>query len=95
MKNENRIIPKPHLKLLKIGRKHMIVASVDNGVNMADVYTMNETAAWMWRTIGEQPDSTPESLAEGLSRGYGVDYDRVLRDVEAQLLEWKQMGLLV
>lgn len=95
MENENKITPKPQLRLHKIGNKHMIVDSMDDCVNLTNVYSMNETAAWLWKAIGEEEGCTLEKLAESLCREYRVEYDRALRDVERQLEEWQKMGLLV
>lgn len=95
MKNENNIIPKPNLKLRKIGRKHMIVETVDGCVNLTNVYTLNETAAWLWKAIGKGDNPTPEALAESLCKEYGVEIERALGDVKHQLEEWEKMGLLV
>lgn len=95
MKNENKITPKSDLKLRKIGRKYMIVEAVADCVNLTNVYSMNETAAWLWSVISEGEVGTPEALAENLCRVYRVEYDRALHDVKHQLEEWKKMGLLV
>lgn len=95
MENENKITPKPHLKLRKIGRKHMIVETVDGCVNLTNVYTLNETAAWLWESISKEDNRTLEELAESLCKEYRVEYDRVLDDVKHQLEEWERMGLLV
>ena len=94
MNYENKIILKPNLKLRKIGRKHMIVEIVEDCVNLTNVYSMNETAAWLWEAVGKGNKNTPKELAEGLCKEYDVDYEHALHDVEHQLEEWEKMGLL-
>lgn len=94
MRNEDKIALKPNLKLRKIGNKFMIVESVDNCVNLTNVYSMNETAAWLWEAIGKGNNPAPEELAESLCKEYAVDYERALHDVKLQLEEWEKMGLL-
>lgn len=94
MESNNKITPKPNLKLRKIGRKFMIVETVDGCVNLTNVYSMNDTAAWLWEAVNSNGNRTPEELAEGLCREYGVEYERVLMDVRRQLEEWRDMELL-
>lgn len=95
MENKNKIVPKTNLRLHRIGNKYMIVETVDGCVNLTNVYSMNETAAWLWEAVGKGEDRTPGKLAESLCKVYKVEYDRALRDVEHQLEEWEKMGLLV
>ena len=36
-----KLIPKPHLKLRRIGSRHMIVEASDSCVNLTNVYSLN------------------------------------------------------
>lgn len=94
MTSNSKFVPKACLKLHKIGRKYMLVKSSDNCVNLTNVYSLNETAAWLWQRICEGEGHTPEELADSLFEAYKVEYERALRDVERQLEEWKRMGLI-
>lgn len=95
MENKNKIIPKPDLKLRKIGNRYMIVEASGNCVNLTNVYSLNGTAARLWETLCKGEACTPEELAEALCRTYEVEYHRAYHDVERQLEEWENMGLLV
>ena len=75
----------PNLQLRKIGNKYMIVSTASGNVNMTDVFTLNETAARLWQLM-EGKDITPKELAVG--------EEDALKDVEKQLCEWKQSGLV-
>lgn len=88
------ITPKAGLKLRQIGSKYMIVEASDNRVNLTNVYSMNETAAWMWQAVGEG-SHTPETLAEAMTQVYEVTPEQALADINRQLDTWKEMGLLV
>lgn len=88
-------MPKSDLKLRRIGGKYMIVEASDSCVNLTNVYSMNETAAWLWEVLCRKDGHTPEELAEELCKTYNVEYGRALHDVEHQLAEWENMGLLV
>ena len=83
----------PNLQLRKIGNKYMIVSTASGNVNMTDVFTLNETAARLWQLM-EGKDITPKALAVLLCNEYEVGEEDALKDVEKQLCEWKQSGLV-
>lgn len=84
---------KKGLQLKRIGSKYMIVNVVQNEVNLTDVFTLNESAAWLWQQT-EGKEMVPEVLAEALCDRYEVEKEMALRDVTRQLEEWKGYGLL-
>ena len=71
----------------------MIVSTASGNVNMTDVFTLNETAARLWQLM-EGKDITPKELAVLLCNEYEVGEEDALKDVEKQLCEWKQSGLV-
>ena len=81
------------VKLRQIGSHFMIGKSDTNRINLTDVFTLNGTAACLWRRIGED-DFTPELLAGWLEEEYDVDRDAALRDVMELLDEWTRYGLV-
>ncbi len=83
----------PNLQLRKIGNKYMIVSTASGNVNMTDVFTLNETAARLWQLM-EGKDIPPKELAVLLCNEYEVGEEDALKDVEKQLCEWKQSGLV-
>lgn len=87
--------PKPGMRLYRIGGKYMLVDTSESDANMADVYSMNETAALLWETVGTGCGLSPDALADSLCRVYDVGHDRAAGDVRRQLDEWAAMGLLV
>lgn len=84
---------KKNLRLRKVGSKYMIVDTATEQVDMVDVYTMNETAAWLWQTFAER-DFTTEEMAEALCQEYDVTPEQAKADVETLLREWTDFGLL-
>lgn len=72
----------------------MIVKPSENGQNRARVFELNETAALLWRQIADH-DIQPDKLAEYLCDLFEVDKATALRDVEKQLREWNDLGLIV
>lgn len=84
---------KKNLRLRKVGSKYMIVDTATEQVDMVDVYTMNETAAWLWQTFAER-DFTTDEMVETLCQEYDVTPEQAAADVEALLREWTEFGLL-
>ena len=90
-----KLIPKPHLKLRRIGSRHMIVEASDSCVNLTNVYSLNGPAARLWVAVCKDGCRSPGELAEELFSTSEVGSGRALRDVERQIEEWEKMGLLV
>lgn len=87
------IEPKGCLRLRKVGNKYMLVETCNGQVNMADVFSLNETAARLWQRINEGR-FTPEELADWICGEYDTDKETALADVLRQLSEWRKFGLI-
>ena len=81
------------LALRKIGRKHMLIEVANNEVNMTNVYSMNSTAAWLWESIDTPYDNIAE-LADRMCLKYDVRRETAIADIEVQLRQWKELGLI-
>lgn len=81
------------LKLRQIGPYYMIVKTSGKRTDMTDVFSLNETAAWLWKRA-EGRDFTAADLAQWLCDEYDVTMEVALRDVRKMLLEWQEGGLL-
>ena len=71
----------------------MIVDTFTEEVNMVDVYTMNETAALLWRTFAKR-DFTQEEMVNVLCKEYEVTQERATDDVEKLIKDWFSYGLI-
>lgn len=56
---------------------------------------LNETAVWLWNEAGEQGEFTVDSLTEALTQTYDVDLKTARADVEKQLTQWKELGIIL
>lgn len=83
-----------NLKIRKLGNSYMLVDSVGDNVDMTQVLTLNSVAAWLWEQALQQGDFTAQSLAQALCQKYEVEHDEALRDVEEQLAQWKEYGIV-
>lgn len=90
---EKTIIPRADLQLRKVGSLYMIVDLCSGSVNLTNVFSLNETAAELWRHVTEG-NFTVAELAEWLAGEYGIDRSVALRDVTRQLDEWREFGLV-
>ena len=84
---------KDGLQLRKIGHRYMVVDVCSENVNMSTVYSLNATAADLWKLL-EQGHSSLEELADWLCAQYEIDRATALQDVTKQLDEWKNFGLI-
>lgn len=87
------IRPKNNLQLRKLGNSYMIVEVSAENVNMSNVYTLNKTAADMWQLICDG-ERTAADLAGWLCSKYDVESATAQADVEQQLAEWREFGLI-
>lgn len=83
----------PNLRLRKVGRHHMIVKVDETRVNMTDVFTLNDTAAWLWQKAGDA-EFTEDMLAGWLCGEYGIGMDEALADARETVRTWREYGLL-
>ena len=90
---ESVVRPKKNLQLRKIQNQYMIVEASPADVNMSNVYSMNKTAADLWEVISSN-ERTVEELVEWLCSNYDVGADVAKDDVERQLAEWREFGLI-
>lgn len=84
---------KENLTLRKIGNKYMIVDTLTEDINMVDVYTMNETAALLWKTFAKR-NFTQDEMVNALCKEYDVAQEQATNDVENLVKEWISYGLV-
>lgn len=84
---------KSGLTLRKIGSRYMIVDASTEVVNMTNVYTLNEVAAWLWNEA-QKADFTGETLVSALCDEYDVDYETACGDVDKLIALWSEYGWL-
>lgn len=58
------------------------------------VFTLSESAAWLWQQASEQGDFTAATLAEALCNDYDITPEQARADVEELLALWLQEGII-
>ena len=64
----NKIEIRKGIQLRKIGNRYMIVDACAGNVNMSKVYSLNQTAAWIWQCVADGC-TTLDELTERFVRG--------------------------
>ena len=84
---------KSNLTLRRVGRNYMVVQLCDEEANLTNVYTMNETAAWLWKLCNGQ-EFTKEMLVKHLCEEYDVSDDKASADVASIIENWVNFNLV-
>lgn len=84
---------KENRKLRKVGERHMLVDVSGKESNIADVYTFNDTAAFIWEILSVR-NADEKELASELSNAYDVGYAAALADVRQLVGIWLESGLI-
>lgn len=89
-----KITDRENIRLRKVGRNYMILRESKDAVNMNDVYTLNETAAFLMERAKAVESFDEAILAAWLIEEYGIDQTLADTDVHAICGVWKEVGLL-
>jgi len=80
------------LTLRKVGNEYFIVEPDQGMVDLSKVFTLNETAAFLWNSLqGKEFDS--QSAADILIQEYQIDQDTALKDTQKILDMFKSQSL--
>lgn len=83
----------PEYRIHKLGRHYMIVDGCTGQSNLANVYSLNETAARLWVEFSDA-DFTKRDLVEYLCAHYDVAIERAEADVSSLLEKWSLYGFI-
>ena len=81
-----------NLVLRQVGGEYMIVNPFSDTVDMTQVYSLNETAAWLWQQL-EGKEFTVDDMVETLRKEYEVDEETATADLSELARQWLQAGL--
>lgn len=81
------------LVLRQLGNEYMIVAESLDLVNFDRLVSLNDSAAYVWESLGEDIfDSL--TVSKLLTERYEVDEDTALRDAKELLDTWLNAGVI-
>ena len=84
----------PEHMLRHIGSHYMIVDSCADNANLTNVFTLNDTAAYLWESV-RGIEFTAEDLVKLLCDQYEVDVKQAREDVASLLSSWQEYHLIV
>lgn len=84
---------KKDLVLRKIENDYLIVDPNQDMVNLSQVYTLNETAAYLWQQL-QNREFEVDDLVELLLERYEVEESLARRDAERFLEVFRQHGVI-
>lgn len=80
------------LVLREVGGEYMIVNPFSDTVDMTQVYSLNETAAWLWQQM-EGKEFTLDDMVAVLREEYEVDEATAQADLTELCQQWISAGL--
>lgn len=92
--SDSLVVPTKPLKLRSVGTRHMLVENAPDKADLTYVYTLNATAAWLWQAVCERP-STVAQLVSQFADQFHLSPAQATTDVQAQLNDWQDMGLIL
>lgn len=85
---------KADLQHLNVGKDHFVIDPDGGAIDLTDLYSMNEAAAYLWEQFTNR-DFTPEEMAACLAASYDVEPEQALTDVRHLLQIWDEYGLIL
>lgn len=85
---------KPNLKLRRIGDKYLIVDLSAESVNLAYVFSFNETAAAIWQAFYGR-NFTQAQIVDWLSEEYYVTKELAEYDTSQLIKSWRDGHLIL
>lgn len=83
------------LVLRQIGNEYIIINPNGDSVNISNVYSLNETAAYLYNKLYALESFTIEECTKFLLCEYDIDEDTVLTDLKDLLNQWKELNLII
>lgn len=80
--------------LRPLGDEYILIAESTEWVNLNSTISMNETAAFLWRSVCDGREFDAKSLSQLLLDEYEVSPETALHDAEATLASWKDIDII-
>ncbi len=81
------------LMLRHLGDEYVIIDPKQDMIDMSKVYTLNETAAFLWKEL-QGKEFNVETVTEVLLAYYNVDYAIAEKDAQRLVQDFEKQGLL-
>lgn len=81
------------LMLRHLGDEYVIIDPEQDMVDMSKVYTLNETAAFLWKEL-QGKEFNVQTVTEVLLNYYNVEYAVAEKDAQRLVHDFEKQGLL-
>lgn len=81
------------LMLRHLGDEYVIIDPEQDMIDMSKVYTLNETAAFLWKEL-QGKEFSVETVTEVLLTYYNVDHSIAEKDAQRLVQDFEKQGLL-
>ncbi|WP_313189196.1 PqqD family protein [Sphingobacterium sp.] len=81
------------LQLRKLGNDHIIIDPGQEMIDMSKVFTLNETAAFLWEEL-QGKEFTEETISDILLENYEVNEDVAVKDAKKLIQTFIKGGLI-
>ena len=85
---------KENLVLRRIGSEYVIIVPGKDSVDLTEVYTLNETSAWIWEQLKNE-DFTMDEIVDLVLQHYEVERERAMKDVQTFVDVLRTGGLII
>lgn len=85
---------KEGFRLRPLGKEYIITGEGVAQIDFNKMIVLNESAAFLWKGVGDGRDFTVEDLASMLVDCYGIDMDTASRDSAAIAQKWIEAGIV-
>ena len=80
-------------KVREVAGNYMLLPYGEESINFNCVFSMSESAAWLWNALQDKEFNESEALSPILGE-YDVDEVTALNDVRSVIRSWKENGVL-
>lgn len=74
--------------------EQIIVAEGKENIDFSNIISMNESSAYLWKAVQQEPTFTNEQLAQLLTEQYDIDFETALEDAKALSQQWIEAGIV-
>ena len=74
--------------------EQIIVAEGKENIDFSNIISMNESSAYLWKVVQQEPAFTNEQLAQLLTEQYDIDFETALEDAKTLSQQWIEAGIV-
>ncbi len=85
---------KTGFSLRQVCGEYIIVAEGDENIDFSSIISMNETSAYLWKTLSSKDSFTVDDMVQSLMSEYDVDHATARRDCLQLAARWGEAKII-